>query len=74
MPPGAVPIEAATIDVRLGEVMIASEREVPATVLEADISEAGEHLSAAKLGLSNEPDSSSRVTRESEGPNVYGGR
>ena len=40
-----------TIDVRLGEAMIVSEREVPAAVLEADISEAGEHLSTAEFGL-----------------------
>ena len=52
--------------------MIASEREVPAAVLKADISEAGEHLSAAELGLGNEPDSSARVTGESEEPNVSG--
>ena len=67
MPPGDVPVEAATIDVRLGEAMITSEREVPTAVLEADISEAGEHLSTAEVGLSNEPDSSTRVTEESEG-------
>ena len=54
----AVPAEAATINVRLGETMIALEREVPATVLEMDISEAGEHLSAIEVGLGNKPDSS----------------
>ena len=36
-----------SIDVRSGEVMIASEREVPAAILEADISEAGEHIPTA---------------------------
>ena len=53
--------------------MIASEREVPAIILEVDISEVGEHLSAAEVGLSNEPDSSTRVTRESEDLDVSGG-
>ena len=53
--------------------MIAFEREVPAAVLEADISEAGEHLPAAEVGLGNEPDSSARVTGESEEPDVSGG-
>ena len=72
-PPGAVLTEAATINVRLGEAMIASEREVPATVLEADISEVGEHLSASEVGLGNEPDSSARVIKESEEPDVSGG-
>ena len=52
--------------------MIASEREVPAAVLEADISKVGEHFSAAKIGLGNEPDSSTRVTGESEEPGVSG--
>ena len=53
--------------------MIASGREVPAAVLEADISEAGEHFSAAKVGLSNEHDSFAIVTGESEVPDVSGG-
>ena len=53
--------------------MIASEREVPATVLEVDISEASEHLSATEVGLGNEPDYSIRVTEESEEPDVSGG-
>ena len=52
--------------------MIALEREVLAVVLEANISEAGEHLSAAKAGLGNELDSSSRVVGESEEPDVSG--
>ena len=51
--PGVVLVEAATIVVRLGEAMIASEREVLAAVLEADISEASEHLSSVEVGLSN---------------------
>ena len=55
-PPGVVPAEAATIDVCPGEAMIAPEREVPAAVLETDISDAGEHLSASEVGLGNEPD------------------
>ena len=46
------------MDVRFGEAMISSEREVPAVVLETDISKAGEHLSAIEVGLGNEPDSS----------------
>ena len=53
--------------------MIESEREVPVAVLEEDISEAGEHLSATEVGLGNEPDSSARVTGESEEPDVSGG-
>ena len=71
--PSDVPTEASTIDVRSGEAMIASERDVPAAVLEADISEAGEHLSTIEVGLGNEPDSSIRVTGESEEPDVSGG-
>ena len=58
-----------TIDVRMGEVMIASKREVPAAVLEADISDPGEYLPVAKVGLGNEPNSSARVTGESREPN-----
>ena len=69
-PSGVVPTEAATIDVRSGEAMIASEREVPATVLEANISEAGDHISAVEGWLGNESDSSVRVTGESEEPDV----
>ena len=70
---GAVPAKAATIDVHLGEAMIVSEREIPTIVLDVDISKAGEHLYAAEVGLVNEPDSFSRVTRESEDPDVFGG-
>ena len=40
--------------------------------LEADISEAGEHLSTVEVRLSNEPDYSARVTGESEEPDVSG--
>ena len=59
-PPGAVSAEVATINVRSGEAMIAPKREVPAAVLETDISEEGEHLSASK---GNKPDSSSWSNR-----------
>ena len=38
--------------------MIVLEREVPAVVLETNISKEGEHLSATEVGLGNEPDSS----------------
>ena len=65
-PPSVVHAEVMTINFRSSEVMIGSEREVPAAILEADISEAGEHLSVTEVGLGNEPDSSSRVTGESE--------
>ena len=58
-PPGVVPAEATTIDVCSSEAMITPKREVPVVVLETDISEAGEHLSAAKVGLGDELDSSS---------------
>ena len=43
-PPGVAHAESATINVRSGEVMIVSEREVPAAVLEAYISQVGEHF------------------------------
>ena len=71
-PLGAVPAIVATINVRSGEAMIASEREFLAAILEVDISEAGEHLPATEVGRGNEPDSSLRVTRESEEPDVSG--
>ena len=45
-----------TIDVRLGEAMIAPEREVLVAFLETNINEAGEHLSTVEVGLGNEPD------------------
>ena len=50
-PPGVVPTEAASMDVRPGEVTNAPEREAPAVVLETDHSKVGEHLSAAQVGL-----------------------
>ena len=55
-PLGVVPAEAAAINVRPGEAMITPEREVPDAVLGTEISEAGKHLSAAEVGLGNEPD------------------
>ena len=72
MPLGLVPAEAAIMDVRSGEARIESEREVPAAVLEIYISKVGEHLSVAEVGLGNEPESSARVTGESEEPDVSG--
>ena len=54
MPPGVVPAEAASIDVRLGEVTNEPEREVPAVILETDNSEAGEHLFATEVGPGND--------------------
>ena len=54
-PPSVVPPEAASIDGRPGEATNVPEREAPTTVLETDNSEAGENLSAAKVGLGNEP-------------------
>ena len=55
-PPGVIPTEATTSDVRLSEAMITPEREAPATVPRTDISETGEHLSTTEVGLGNEPD------------------
>ena len=49
-PQGTVPTKATTIDVRLGEAMIASEREVPTAVLKVDIGEASDHLYTAGAG------------------------
>ena len=57
-PPCVVPADAATIDVRSGEAMIASEREVHTAVLEAGISKTSDHLSIAEVRLGNEPNSS----------------
>ena len=54
-PPGAIPAEAASIDVRPSEATNVPEREAPAVVLETDNSEAGEHLSAAEVEPGNEP-------------------
>ena len=53
--------------------MITLEREAPLAVPRIDISEAGEHLSTAEVGLGNEPDFSLKVTEESEEANVSGG-
>ena len=53
--------------------MIASDRKVLVVVLKEDISEVGEHLFVAEVGLGNELDSSARVTEESEEPDVSGG-
>ena len=53
-PQSAVSTEAASIDVRPGEMMNAPKREAPASVLETDDREAGEHLFAAEVGLGNE--------------------
>ena len=55
-PPSVVLTEAATIDVRLGEAMIAPKREVLAAVLGMNISDVDEHLSTTKVGLDNELD------------------
>ena len=54
-PLGVVPAEAASIDVRPGDVANATGREAPAAVLETDNSEVGEHLSVAEVESGNEP-------------------
>ena len=56
VPPGVVPTEVASIDVRPGEATNTPEREAPATVIETDNSKAGDHLFTAEVGLGNEPD------------------
>ena len=71
-PPGIVPAEAVSIDVRPGEATNAPEREAPDVVLETDTSEAGEHFSAAEVGPGNEPDSFARITWEIKEPRVSG--
>ena len=53
--------------------MTVPEREVPAAVLETDISEASKYLPGAEVGSGNESDSSTRITGEIEEPNVSGG-
>ena len=53
-PLGAIPTEAASINVRPGEVTIEPKREVPVVVIEKDNSGAGEHLSTAKVGQGKE--------------------
>ena len=55
-----------------GETMTESEREVPAAVLEADVSKAGKHLSTTEVGLGNKPDSFTRVAGDSEEADVPG--
>ena len=55
-PPGAVPIEAASIDVCPGEATNVPEREAPTAVLENNNSKVGEHLSTVEVGPGNEPD------------------
>ena len=55
-PPGAVPAEVASIDVRPNEATNKLEREAPTTILETDNSKVGEHLSVAKVESGNEPD------------------
>ena len=54
-PPGVVPAEAASIDVRRGEMTNAPEKEAPAVVLEMDHSKVGKHLSAAEVRPGKEP-------------------
>ena len=61
-PPGVVHAKVETIDVPLGEAYDCVREGPLVAVLEADISEAGEHLFAAEVRLGNEPDSSARVT------------
>ena len=48
-------------------------REALVIVLEMDSCEAGEHLSAAKVGQGNAPDSFARITEEINEPDVSGG-
>ena len=55
MPPGAVLVEVASINVHLDEVTNAPDREASVVVLETDNSKAGENLSAAKVGSGKEP-------------------
>ena len=45
-----------TSDVCPSEAMITPKREAPAAVPGTDISQVGEHLSAAEVELGNEPD------------------
>ena len=55
MPPGAVPTEAASIDVRPSEVTNVPKREAPVAVLKTDHSKVGEHLPIAKVEPGKEP-------------------
>ena len=54
-PPGVVPTEVASIDVRPGEMTNAPEREAPVAFLETDHSKVGEHLSAPEVVPDKEP-------------------
>ena len=54
-PPGAVPVEAASISVCPGEMTNAPEKEAPIVVLETDHSKVGEHLFAAEVESGKEP-------------------
>ena len=49
-PPGVVPTEAASIDVRPSGVANTPERDASTAVLETDHSKVGEHLSSAEVG------------------------
>ena len=53
-PLGVILSEAVSIDVHLGGVRNASEREAPIAVLESDNSNAGEYLSNSEVGLGKE--------------------
>ena len=53
-PLGAIPVVAASIDVRPGEVMNVPKREAPAAILETDHNEEDEHLSTVEVGPGNE--------------------
>ena len=54
-PQGAIPAEAASVDVHPNEVTNAPEREALIAVLETDNSKAGQPLYAAKVGFGKEP-------------------
>ena len=54
-PLGVVPAEVASINVRPGEMTNAPKKEAPPAVLETDNREVSKHLSAAEVGLGNEP-------------------
>ena len=49
-PLGAIPIEAASMDVHPDEVTNALKREAPVAFLETENSKADEHLSASEVG------------------------
>ena len=54
-PLGVVPTEAASMDVRPGEVTNAPEREAHVAVVEMDHSKVDKHLSVAEVGPGKEP-------------------